>query len=224
MNSVAHSTTSPRDKNNHIAIRIKDLIASKHMMAAREEFQELIANHQTRASRIAYYYLREPVEVEEAVQDAFVKSFIHLPSFRDEFYFDNWFTSILVNGCLDRLKAKKRRTKWILPAGEETERLSNSLPTTEATPEASLLKKERRAQLMAEIDRLPNRQRDVMVLHQLEGHSTTEVADMLSISNATVRVHLFRALKSLKTALSTERWLFENPGTDWTKNKFREGL
>ena len=222
MYPVNPSDTSPRDKINRLAAKIKFLIASKDMATARDEYQELITRLQTRASRIAYYYLRERAEMEEAVQDAFLKAFLHLPSFRDEFYFDVWFTRILVNGCLDRLRATKRRTKWFVPAEDHEERFSKSQPTTRRTPEGSLLEKERRAQLIATIDRLPARQRDVTILHQLEGHSTSEVAEMLDITDATVRVHLFRALKSLRHNLKKEQWLFERPDVNWANTTVRE--
>ena len=73
--------------------------------------------HQRRAARIAYHYLRDSAEADEAVQDAFVKAYQHLASFREELPFDVWFTRILINGCLDRIKARTRRERWLRPDG-----------------------------------------------------------------------------------------------------------
>ena len=67
------------------------------------------------ASRIAFHYMRDAAEADEAVQDAFVKAYSHLASFREELPFDVWFTRILINGCLDRIKARTRRERWIVP-------------------------------------------------------------------------------------------------------------
>ena len=71
--------------------------------------------HQRRASRIAFHYLRDAADADEAVQDAFVKAYMHIGTFREELPFEVWFTRILINGCLDRLKARRRREKWIAP-------------------------------------------------------------------------------------------------------------
>ena len=91
------------------------------MDEARERFGELVAIHQRRASRIAYQYLRDAAEADEAVQDAFVKVFSHITSYREAWPFEVWFTRILINGCLDRRKARARRDRWFV-AGEITQR------------------------------------------------------------------------------------------------------
>src|SRR6185295_4504602 len=80
---------------------------------ARERFAELVMRHQRRAVRIAFHYLREAADSDEAVQDAFVKAYTHFGTFREELPFEIWFTRILINGCLDRLKARRRRERWI---------------------------------------------------------------------------------------------------------------
>ncbi len=89
--------------------------AAGQLEDARERYAELVARHQRRAARIAYHYLRDAAEADEAVQDAFVKAYQHLASFREELPFDVWFTRILINGCLDRIKARTRRERWLVP-------------------------------------------------------------------------------------------------------------
>ena len=86
------------------------------MDEARERFGGLVAIHQRRALRIAYQYLRDAAEADEAVQDAFVKVFAHIGSYREAWPFEVWFTRILINGCLDRRKARARRERWFAPA------------------------------------------------------------------------------------------------------------
>ena len=103
-------------------------------------------------SRIAFHYLRDAAEADEAVQDAFVKAYSHLSSFREELPFEVWFTRILINGCLDRIKARTRRERWLVsmpggPGGERdfAERMAGGGPS----PEDQLLARERRQQLAA---------------------------------------------------------------------------
>ncbi len=205
--------------DSQIADAVCALLARGDRLAAGERFAEIVERHQRRATRIAYYYLRDPAEVDEAVQDAFLKAFVNIRSFRERLYFELWFTKILVNGCLDRLKSRARRSRWIVPAGDnevgEPRDTLDRRAALEPSPETTLLQAERRAELMAAVDRLPDRQRAVVVLSQFEGHATRDVAAMLELTEATVRVHLFRAIRSLRRILGTEHW-FREKRTDET--------
>src|SRR3569832_1100644 len=102
------------------ASAVKALQAAGQRDTARERYSELVERHQRRAARIAYHYLRDSAEADEAVQDAFVKAYQHLASFREELPFDVWFTRILINGCLDRIKARTRRERWLVPMAART--------------------------------------------------------------------------------------------------------
>jgi RNA polymerase sigma-70 factor (ECF subfamily) len=104
-----------READTRAAIEVKALQASGDLDGARERFAELVSRHQRRALRIAFHYVRDSADADEAVQDAFVKAYTHIGTFRDELPFEVWFTRILINGCLDRLKARKRREKWLVP-------------------------------------------------------------------------------------------------------------
>jgi len=106
---------STREADARVAVDVKALQAAGRSESARERFAELVVRHQRRASRIAFHYLRESADADEAVQDAFVKSYLHIGTFREELPFEVWFTRILINGCLDRLKARRRRERWMAP-------------------------------------------------------------------------------------------------------------
>ena len=104
-----------READGAAASAVKALQADGRHAEARERYAELVGRHQRRAARIAFHYLRDAAEADEAVQDAFVKAYSHLASFREELPFEVWFTRILINGCLDRIKARTRRERWIAP-------------------------------------------------------------------------------------------------------------
>src|SRR5689334_3706264 len=138
MSGTSAALTAAREADALAASAIKSLQAQGEHAEARARFAELVARHQRRAGRIAYHYLRDAAEADEAVQDAFVKAYSHLPSFREELPFDVWFTRILINGCLDRIKARTRRERWIAPmpngpAGERDfgERVAGHDPSPE---------------------------------------------------------------------------------------------
>ena len=100
-------------KDSELAAAIKALVVAGNRDAARERFADLVAHQQRRALRIAYHYLRDAHDADEAVQDAFVKVFTHITTYREELPFEVWFTRILVNGCLDIRKARARRLRWV---------------------------------------------------------------------------------------------------------------
>ena len=192
------------DQDSRLAAEVKAFVLQRDMEAARTRFDALVARQQRRASRIAYHVLRNAADADEAVQDAFVKVFTHIESFREDLPFEVWFTRILINGCLDRQKSRRRRDRWIVPSvgTDEGERdRVEGARAQGATPEEALLLRERRSQIAAAVGRLPDRQRSIFLLCHYEGCSSKEVGAMIGLNESTVRVHLFRAVRKLRTLL-----------------------
>jgi RNA polymerase sigma-70 factor (ECF subfamily) len=190
--------------DTRLAVEIRGLVGRGHVHEARERFSGLVAAHQRRALRIAYQYLRDSADADEAVQDAFVKVFAHIDSYRETWPFEVWFTRILINGCLDRRKARLRRDRWFVPAEEargadETRRAFGG--ATDLDPEARLLARERRNRLDDAVNRLDGRQRTVFMLCHYGDCTPREVSAVTGLNESTVRVHLFRAARKLRGLL-----------------------
>ena len=192
-------------KESQVAGEIKALVVAGQREAARERFAELVALQQRRAVRIAYHYLGDAYDADEAVQDAFVKVFTHITTYREELPFEVWFTRILVNGCLDLRKSRARRLRWSLPMTPAPDAAPTEPPAPDASPEDRLVTSERARQITAAVQQLPERQRTVFTLCQMAEQSTNEVSQALGLSEATVRVHLFRAVRKLRRLLERER-------------------
>lgn len=193
-----------READGLAASAVKAAQAEGRHADARERYAELVGRHQRRASRIAYHYLRDAAEADEAVQDAFVKAYSHLQTFREELPFEVWFTRILINGCLDRIKARTRRERWVtsMPDGPGGERdFAERTPGRGPSPEDQLLARERGRQVASALAKLPDRQRTVFMLSHYEGCSSREVSAITGLNESTVRVHLFRAIRKLRVLL-----------------------
>lgn len=193
---------APLSEDSILAVEIRNLVERGAMDEARDRFGALVAMHQRRASRIAYQYLRDASDADEAVQDAFFKVFSHIGSYREAWPFEVWFTRILINGCLDRRKAKGRRDRWFMggdASSADEARASAAGPPSD--PEHRLLSRERRARLASAIDRLDGRQRTVFMLCHYGDCTTREVSVMTGLNESTVRVHLFRAARKLRGLL-----------------------
>lgn len=225
---MASETT--READARVAIDVKAMQAAGRLDAARERYAELVERHQRRATRIAYHYLRDSADADEAVQDAFVKAYTHLGTFREELPFEVWFTRILINGCLDRIKAKRRRERWIarptIDANGEERDPAENLPSRSPSPEAQLLHNERRRRLKDAMTQLPERQRLVFVLSHFEGRTSREVSALTGLNESTVRVHLFRAIRRLRTLLAPGSEAVESSvetETEVVKGRVRHG-
>jgi len=203
MIAPATAPPAPVSPNSALAAEIKALVLAGRRDSARERFAELVAAHQRRATRIAYQYLRDVHDVDEAVQDAFVKVFAHITSYREELPFDVWFTRILVNGCLDLRKSRSRRLRWVLPTPVDAQPPEPVAP--QPSPEERLLASECGRKIAGAVEQLPERQRIVFTMCQVAEHTTSEVSQALGLREATVRVHLFRAIRKLRALLEHER-------------------
>jgi RNA polymerase sigma-70 factor, ECF subfamily len=202
--------SAPLSEDSQLAIEIRGLVERGDLDAARQRFEGLVAAHQRRALRIAFQYLRDAAEADEAVQDAFVKVFSHIGSYREAWPFEVWFTRILINGCLDRRKARVRRDRWLVSADEtgghasaahDRAAVASGTGNGSYDPEARLLAQERRARVTAAIDRLEGRQRTVFMLCHYGDCTPREVGAMIGLNESTVRVHLFRAARKLRALL-----------------------
>lgn len=184
------------------AVVVRELLAAGRLGEAREAFGTLVLAHQRRASRIAFVYLRDVADADEVVQDAFVRAFTKLDTYRDEHPFEVWFTRILINLCVDRQRARQRLTRRFValedvglepPAGRGS------------SPERRALGRQFRDAVEAAVETLPARQRQVFVLCHMGDHTPRDVSMMTGMRESTVRVHLFRAVHKLRAALGAWR-------------------
>jgi RNA polymerase sigma-70 factor, ECF subfamily len=191
-------------EDSQLAVEVRDLVERGQKDDARERFDGLVALHQRRASRIAFQYLRDSAETDDAVQDAFVKVFTHIGSYRETWPFEVWFTRILINVCLDRRKARARRDRWLVEAERPGAYEARVAVDRTPDPERALLARERRSKLAAAVDRLDGRQRTVFMLCHYGDCTPRDISVVTGLKESTVRVHLFRAVRRLRALLGGE--------------------
>ena len=201
--SASRSADAVTTPASAVATEVKALVLAGEREAARDRFGALVTLLQRRGLRIAYHYLRDAADADEAVQDAFVKVFLHIEQYREELSFDVWFMRILVNACLDRLKSRSRQQRWLSSPldqrydGRPVEQAAGPEPSSEHR----LLVRERWNQVRDVVAALPDRQRLVFTLSHLDERTAAEISEATGMSPATVRVHLFRAIRKLRAAL-----------------------
>ncbi|MBI3636160.1 MAG: sigma-70 family RNA polymerase sigma factor [Candidatus Rokubacteria bacterium] len=175
------------------------------LVADRDEaaFDRLVARYQERAYRIVWSIVRDGEDARDVSQDAFVRLWETAASFRGTARFSTWFYRLLVNLALDR----RRRDRWWHQVTRGRDRDDDAAPTLERLPAVSvdpiddLDRRDVMKRVWDAAGALPPRQRAVLHLQVREEMSTEDVATVLECSEATVRVHLHRALMTLRGRL-----------------------
>jgi RNA polymerase sigma-70 factor, ECF subfamily len=164
-------------------------------------FELLMRRHNQRVYRAIRSILRDDSESEDVMQEAYVRAYEHLAQFEGRAQFSTWLTRIAVNEALKRLTA---RGKFDPLDDERYEGEDKSMPAFRSnlpTPEANASRSELKGLLEVAILALPQKYRAVIVLRDVEEMNTAETAEVLSLTEANVKVRLHRAHELLRGEL-----------------------
>ena len=159
-------------------------------------YEELVHRHQAIAFRTAYVVARSAADAEEAAQEGFVKAHRALGRFRRGAPFRPWLLQIVANEARNRRRAAGRQTGLALRAAAQ-----GSSGDAAPSPEATLLRGEGRAELLAAVERLPDEQRLAVVCRYFLDLSEEETAAALGCRRGTVKSRLSRGLERLRDEL-----------------------
>ena len=165
------------------------------------QYAELYRVHHPRVLHLCRLLLRDPDEADDVAQEVFVK-LLGAERFDDaSMAWGRWLATVALNACRDR-----RRSGWWKRWREQhVEFVESALRSATRTPEEAAIGGEIRAQVWQSFRALSARQREVFVLRQIEGWSTDEVAAALGLASGTVKRHLFRAVRHLRSSLRGDR-------------------
>src|SRR5512141_2109607 len=166
-------------------------------------FELLVAKYQRKLGRLLSRLVRDPAEVEDVTQEAFIKAYRALPSFRGDSAFYTWLYRIAINTAKNYLVALGRRAPTSTSFdNEEAEGFEAADQLRDmATPESELEGKEIAAVVNRAMDALPEDLRTAITLREIEGLSYDEIADVMNCPIGTVRSRIFRAREAIATEL-----------------------
>lgn len=163
----------------------------------REMFEVIVRRYNTQLYRVGMAYLRNHAHAEDAMQNAYLKAFLHLARFRGKSAFTTWLTRIMINECLMILRTRKRFTmETFEESGGEAKYESFAVP-----PSDTLHTQDIKSAIEKAIQALPRTHRAVYLLREVQRLSTAETAQCLGLSRANVKVSLHRAREGLKAEL-----------------------
>jgi RNA polymerase sigma-70 factor (ECF subfamily) len=175
-----------------------------------ESFRVLVERYQGRAYRLALRVLRDEERARDAVQDAFLKAYVHLDRFEGRSSFYTWLYRLVMNLCLDARRRDRSSRVVAIPESMDLEQLGapESRPADERVfreheqdPEEALGREQLRAALAQAIEDLPDAARETLILREIEGLSYAEIAAALEIPKGTVMSRLHYARRRVQELL-----------------------
>ena len=168
----------------------------------RGAFDLLVLKYQHKVIKLVARLLRDPSEAEDVAQEAFVKAYRALGSFRGDSAFYTWLYRIAVNTARNAIASRQRRPLDYEAELSESEQLNLASRLRDSdTPEATALSEEIRETVNEAIEQLPEDLRTAIVLREVEGLSYEEIAAAMDCPVGTVRSRIFRAREAVDRAL-----------------------
>jgi RNA polymerase sigma factor (sigma-70 family) len=172
----------------------------------REMFEVIVRRYNQQLYRVGMAYLHDHGQVEDAMQNAYVKAFLKLPTYERTAAFSTWLTRIMINECLMILRRRRSRPEAPLPVSGSESGAPGTVVHHDFSPDpvnalAAAEHHEMSTLLESAVAALPRKYRTVYMLREVQQLSTAEVAGALKISEASVKVDLHRARERLKAEL-----------------------
>jgi RNA polymerase sigma-70 factor (ECF subfamily) len=171
-----------------------------------DAYKQLLEKYQ----KPLYFHIKKMVkdheQVEDLVQEAFVKAFDNLGSYNTNYAFSTWLYRITTNHTIDYLRKKKLQTMSIhQPVKTKEGEMFVQLPDDHAATDRNIIRKQRQKIIRNAIKNLPEKYRQVIEMRHLEELSYQEISEQLDLPLGTVKAHIFRAREMLYKALKDKR-------------------
>lgn len=169
----------------------------------KQAFGLLVEKYQRKLARLLSRFIRDPAEVEDVTQEAFIKAYRALPAFRGDSAFYTWLYRIGINTAKNYLMALGRRAPTSTEVeAEEAEGFEEGEQLRDInTPESVLLSSEIAATVNATIEQLPEELRKAIQMREIEGMSYEDIAQAMDCPIGTVRSRIFRAREAIAEKL-----------------------
>jgi RNA polymerase sigma-70 factor (ECF subfamily) len=182
---------------------IDQQLVARAQRGDKRAFELLVVKYQRKLGRLLARFIRDPAEVEDVTQEAFIKAYRALPAFRGDSAFYTWLYRIGINTAKNYLMALGRRAPTSTEVeAEDAEGFEDGEQLRDInTPESLLLSKEIAATVNATIEELPEELRTAIQLREIEGMSYEDIARAMDCPIGTVRSRIFRAREAIAERL-----------------------
>ncbi|EGG95240.1 RNA polymerase sigma-H factor AlgT [gamma proteobacterium IMCC1989] len=174
------------------------LLVERVQQGDKRAFDLLVLKYQHKIISVVHRYMRDPADVNDVVQEAFIKAYRALPNFRGESAFYTWMYRIAINTAKNDLISKGRRPPSSDVDVEDAEYYSGNENLHDVdTPENNLFRDELQTAVQNVIQSLPDDLRTAVTLREMDGLSYEEIAEIMECPVGTVRSRIFRAREAI---------------------------
>ncbi|MEE4245398.1 MAG: RNA polymerase sigma factor RpoE [Kangiellaceae bacterium] len=164
----------------------------------KQAFDLLVKKYQHKVFSLISRLVREPADIADVAQEAFIKAYRALPNFRGDSAFYTWMYRIAVNTAKNHLVAKGRRPPDSDVDAVDAEQYSGAdLLRDVSSPERLMMRDELKQRVFSTIESLPEELKSAITLREMEGMSYEEIAEVLQCPVGTVRSRIFRAREAI---------------------------
>lgn len=186
-----------------------EMYVKKALEGDQRAYQQLTEKYRRPLQFHVTKMVKETEQVEDLVQEAFIKAFKNLDSYSTSYAFSTWLYRITTNHTIDYLRKKKLKTTSIdKPIKTREGEMSFELPDEQAETDRSIIRKQRKKIITHAIENLPDKYRQVIEMRHIEELSYQEIAEQLDLPLGTVKAHIFRAREMLYKALKDKKEKF----------------
>lgn len=179
------------------------LLVEQVQRGNRRAFDLLVIRYQQRILKLIMRYVRDPAEAQDVAQEAFIKAYRALPSFRGDSAFYTWLYRIAINTAKNHLVSLQRRpVDYNLDLQDPDNYEYNALLKDDDTPEGLAMQEELRRAVERAIASLPEELRTAIMLRELDGLSYEEIAQAMDCPVGTVRSRIFRAREAIDASIA----------------------
>ena len=163
-----------------------------------DAFEVLVTAYQKQIYNLTLRYVSNPEDAADLTQEAFLRAFRNLGSFRGDSRFSVWLYRLTTNVCIDLLRSRGRGTAASLTVENEDEEPEElDIPDDRTEPQRELERRELQRAVREGLKTLSEDAREIVILRELEGLSYAEIGERLGLEAGTVKSRLFRARKAL---------------------------
>ncbi|MDZ7693887.1 MAG: sigma-70 family RNA polymerase sigma factor [Balneolaceae bacterium] len=200
--------SSPRENASESSLEDDELVR-RAIGGDEKGYSELVDKYE----RAIYFHILKMVkdkkQVEDLVQETFVKAFDNLNTYSTNYAFSTWLYRIATNHTIDYLRKKKLKTLSIdEPVKTKDGEMQMQLPDETASTDRDIIRKQRQKMVQQAIEDLPTKYRKVIQMRHMEEKSYQEIADVLDKPLGTVKAHIFRAREMLYKSLKDKKERF----------------
>lgn len=171
------------------------LIVQKVLEGQTELFEILMIRYNELLYRVIRSYIDQDADVEDTMQEAYVKAYQKLYQFKNEAMFSTWLVRIGINEALQRIRNRKKHQSVAITSASEALQIADS---PFVSPETETINKESAMFIEKAIDALPNKYKIIYMLKEIEGMDISEISKSLNLSKTNVKVRLHRARNMMK--------------------------